>query len=202
MVKKTLLGSIGLSIILGGCSSMNSTNINNENEEAKESQAALSSDRLVSVQDYSGEGYALPYGKETDKLAEKNRTQIEEAAIKFFKENYKTDVYVHNVVGNRDGATIFVESKGNVHFYTYAVVPIDEQGKQVLTDKIWADEFQVENAIKGGLYHIIFREEFNKLDSYLESLAMIKQKLTVRPIELMVLSFNSKGFYSEKNPEN
>lgn len=71
MVKKTLLGSIGLSIILGGCSSMNSTNINNENEEAKESQAALSSDRLVSVQDYSGEGYALPYGKETDKLAEK-----------------------------------------------------------------------------------------------------------------------------------
>lgn len=150
---------------------MNSTNINNENEEAKESQAALSSDSLVSVQDYSGEGYALPYGKETDKLAEKNRTQIEEAAIKFFKENYKTDVYVHNVVGKRDGATIFVESKGNVHFYTYAVVPIDEQGKQVLTDKIWADEFQVENAIKGGLYHIIFREEFNKLDSYLESLA-------------------------------
>lgn len=72
----------------------------------------------------------------------------------------------------------------------------------MLTDKIWADEFQVENAIKGGLYHIIFREEFNKLDSYLESLAMIKQKLTVRPIELMVLSFNSKGFYSEKNPEN
>lgn len=125
----------------------------------------------MSVQDYIGEGYALSYGKDTDKLAEKNKNQIEEAALKFFKDNYKTDVYVHNVVGSSDGATIFVESKGKVHFYTYAVVPIDKKGKQVLTDKIWAEEYQVENAIKGGLYHMIFNEEFKKLDSYLESLA-------------------------------
>ena len=164
MVKNTkiLLSSIGLSIMLGGCSGMNNT---------KETQAEPFNDSLVSVQDYIGEGYALSYGKDTDKLAEKNKNQIEEAAVKFFKDNYKTDVYVHNVVGSSEGATIFVESKGKVHFYTYAVVPIDEQGKQVLTDKIWAEEYQVENAIKGGLYHMIFNEEFKKLDSYLESLA-------------------------------
>ena len=40
-----------------------------------------------------------------------------------------------------------------------------------MTEKIWADEFQVENAIKGGLYHMIFNEEFKKLDNYLESVA-------------------------------
>ncbi|MDE5052508.1 DUF1672 family protein [Niallia taxi] len=139
----------------------------------KETQAEPFNDSLVSVQDYIGEGYAFSYGKDTDKLAEKNKNQIEEAALKFFKDNYKTDVYVHvhNVVCSSEGATIFVESKGKVHFYTYAVVPIDEQGKQVLTDKIWAEEYQVENAIKGGLYHMIFNEEFKKLDSYLESLA-------------------------------
>ncbi|MGG4467517.1 DUF1672 family protein [Paenibacillus alvei] len=186
MVKNTkfLLCTIGLSIMLGGCSGMNSTNTNNENEEVKETQAGTSSDSLVSVQDYTGEGYALPYGKETDKLAEENRNQIEEATIKYFKDNYKTDVYVHNVVGSRDGATIFVESKGNLHFYTYAVVPIEEQGKQVLTDKIWADAFQVENAIKGGLYHMIFSDEFKKLDSYLESLAA-KGQITGKTIEAL-----------------
>ncbi|MBN6884861.1 uncharacterized protein DUF1672 [Cytobacillus horneckiae] len=166
-----LLCSVGISMMLGGCLDMNSTDTNNDNEKAKETLAASSGDTMVSVQDYTGEGYALPYGKETDQIAEANRDQIEEATIKFFKENYKTDVYVHNIVGARDGATIFVESKGELQFYTYAVVPIDELGKKVMIDKIWADEFQVENAIKGGLYHMIFSEEFKKLDNYLESLA-------------------------------
>lgn len=83
MVKNTkiLLCSIGLSIMLGGCSGMNNT---------KETQAEPFNDSLVSVQDYMGEGYALSYGKDTDKLAEKNKNQIEEAALKFFKDNYKT----------------------------------------------------------------------------------------------------------------
>ncbi|WP_260508071.1 DUF1672 domain-containing protein [Cytobacillus firmus] len=150
---------------------MNSSNNNQENEKAKETKAAPSEETLISVQDYTGEDYALPYGKVTDEIADENLDLIEEAAIKFFKENYKTDVTVHNVVGAKDGATVFVESKGEPHFYTYAVVPIDELEKKVMTEKIWADEFQVENAIKGGLYHMIFNEEFKKLDNYLESVA-------------------------------
>lgn len=64
------------------------------------------------------------------------------------------------MVGAKDGATVFVESKGEPHFFTYAVVPINVKEKKVMTDQIWADEFQVENAIKGGLYHMIFSEEF------------------------------------------
>ncbi|MBY6052561.1 DUF1672 domain-containing protein [Cytobacillus firmus] len=173
MRKKTkiLLCSVGISLMLGGCSGMNSSNNNQKSEETKETQAAPSDETMVSVQDYTGEGYALPYGKETDKIADENLDQIEEAAIKFFKEKYKTDVTVHNVVGAKDGATVFVESKGEPHFYTYAVVPIDELEKKAMTEKIWADEFQVENAIKGGLYHMIFNEEFKKLDNYLESVA-------------------------------
>ncbi|MEK3857282.1 DUF1672 family protein [Cytobacillus sp. FSL H8-0458] len=150
---------------------MNSTNNNQDTEKTKETQAAASEETMVSVQDYTGEGYALPYGKETDKIADDHLAQIEEAALNFFKEKYKTDVTVHNVVGAKDGATVFVESKGEPHFYTYAVVPIDELEKKVMTEKIWADEFQVENAIKGGLYHMIFNEEFKQLDEYLETLA-------------------------------
>lgn len=173
MYKKTkiLLCSVGISLMLGGCSGMNSANNNQESEKSKETQAAPSEESLISVQDYTGEGYALPYGKETDKIADESLDEIEEAAIKFFKEKYKTDVTVHNVVGAKDGATVFVESKDEPHFYTYAVVPIDELEKKVMTEKIWADEFQVENAIKGGLYHMIFNEEFQQLDDYLETLS-------------------------------
>ncbi|URM33371.1 DUF1672 domain-containing protein [Cytobacillus firmus] len=166
-----LLCSAGISFMLGGCSGMINANNNQKNEQTKETQAAPSEGSLISVQDYTGEGYALPYGKVTDKIADENLDEIKNAAIKFFKETYKTDVTVHNVVGAKDGATVFVESKGEPHFYTYAVVPIDELAKKVMTEKIWADEFQVENAIKGGLYHMIFNEEFKKLDNYLESVA-------------------------------
>lgn len=66
--------------------------------------------------------------------------------------------------------TVFLESAGEPHFYTYAVVPIDVKKKKVLADQIWADENEVQNAIKGGLYQMIFSEEFKKLDHYLESL--------------------------------
>ncbi|MEH6988688.1 DUF1672 family protein [Cytobacillus firmus] len=150
---------------------MNSTNNNQDTEKTKETQAAPSEETMVSVQDYTGEGYALPYGKVTDKIAEDNLAQIEEAAIKFFKEKYKTDVTVHNVVGAKDGATVFVESKGEPHFYTYAVVPIDELSEKVDISNIQADEYQVQNAIQGGLYHMIFKEEFGQLDHYLHSLS-------------------------------
>ncbi|MGG0889319.1 DUF1672 family protein [Cytobacillus horneckiae] len=167
---KILLSSVGISMMLGGCLGMNSTNTNNESKKTKETHAA-SGEMLVSVQDYTGEGYALPYGKETDHIAEANRDQIEEATIKFFQEKYKTEVTVHNVAGAKDGATVFVESAGKPDFYTYAVVPVDETAEKVLVDKIWADEYQVQNAIQGGLYHMIFNKEFGQLDDYFTSLS-------------------------------
>ncbi|EWG12084.1 DUF1672 family protein [Cytobacillus firmus] len=173
MRKKTkiLLCSVGISLMLGGCSGMNSTNTNHDSGKAKDVKTLPSGDTFISVQDYTGEGYSLANGKETDEIAEANRAQIDEAAKKFFQEKYKTEVKVHNVVGAKDGATVFVESVGDPHFYTYAVVPIIEKENKVDIDKIWADDFQVQNAIKGGLYYMIFKEEFQHLDKYFDSLA-------------------------------
>ncbi|MBG9545459.1 hypothetical protein ABE29_22690, partial [Cytobacillus firmus] len=179
---KVLLCSMGTSFMLGGCSGMINSNNYQKNEQTKDTQAAPSEETRISVQDYTGEGYALPYGRVTDEIADKNLAQIVEAATSFFKEKYMTDVTVHNVVGAKDGATVFVESKGEPHFYTYAVVPIDELERKVMTEKIWADEFQVENAIKGGLYGMIFKEEFNQLDNYYDSLAA-EGKITGRTKE-------------------
>ncbi|MEK4201975.1 MULTISPECIES: DUF1672 family protein [Cytobacillus] len=133
-------------------------------------QTPTSDEFLISVLEYNGEGYALPYGKETDQIAEEYREEIEAKTIKFFQENYQTEIVVHNVVGALNGATIFVESVGEPHFYTNAFVPVDEKEKKVMTDQISADNFQVKNAIKGGLYHMIFSDEFKKLDKHFESL--------------------------------
>ncbi|WP_444506576.1 DUF1672 family protein [Cytobacillus kochii] len=158
-ISKISLWCLGIIIMLGGCSNPTDT-----------SETNASDDALVSVAEYNGEGYALPYGKETDQIAEDHREQIEKAAVALFQENYQTEVVVHNVVGALDAATVFVESVGEPHFYTYAVVPIDEKEKKVMTEHISADAFQVENAMKGGLYHMIFSNEFKKLDDYYESL--------------------------------
>lgn len=158
-ISKISLCCLGIIIMLGGCSNPTDT-----------SETNASDDALVSVAEYNGDGYALPYGKETDQIAEDHQEQIEKAAVALFQENYQTEVAVHNVVGALDAATVFVESVGEPHFYTYAVVPIDEKEKKVMTEQISADAFQVENAMKGGLYHMIFSNDFKKLDDYYESL--------------------------------
>ncbi len=159
---KILIFSLGLSILLVGCSNMGKSNDNNDKNIAKE-------EKYVSVQEYTGQGYELNNGEETDKIAEAHREEIDKAVKAFFLEKYKTEVKVHNVVGAAEGASVFVESVGEPHFYTYAIVPIDVKEKEVLTEKVWSKEEQVEDAIKGGLYALLFEEEFNTLDEYLKT---------------------------------
>ncbi|WP_257347613.1 DUF1672 domain-containing protein [Pseudalkalibacillus decolorationis] len=141
---------------------MGKSNDNNDKNIAKE-------EKYVSVQEYTGQGYELNNGEETDKIAEAHREEIDKAVKAFFLEKYKTEVKVHNVVGAAEGASVFVESVGEPHFYTYAIVPIDVKEKEVLTEKVWSKEEQVEDAIKGGLYALLFEEEFNTLDEYLKT---------------------------------
>ncbi|WP_262421999.1 DUF1672 domain-containing protein [Bacillus aquiflavi] len=94
---------------------------------------------------------------------------MDKAVKKFFLDNYKTEVIVHNVVGAVDGASVFVESVGEPHFYTYAIVPIDIDEEKVLTDQVWSQEGQVEDSIAGALYAMIFDEEIATLDHYLQT---------------------------------
>lgn len=156
--------------MLGGCGNMNQTNANEgkEQNETTNAENQNSDNRLVRVQDYTGEGYTLRNGEKTDKIAQENKEEITAAVEKFFLEKYKTEVIVHNMVGAVDGATVFVESVGEPHFYTYAIVPIDVEQRKVLSDNVWSQEGQVENAIKTGLYAMIFQEEITKLENYLE----------------------------------
>ncbi|KGX86932.1 DUF1672 family protein [Pontibacillus litoralis] len=128
-------------------------------------------EKYVSVQEYTGQGYDLRNGSKTDKIADDHLDEIDEGVTKFFKEEYKTDVIVHNVVGAQGGASVFVESKGEPHFYTFAVVPIDKSTEEVKVDKVWSQEGQVENALFTGIYGMVYEEEFTKLNNKLAEVA-------------------------------
>ncbi|UAC48162.1 DUF1672 domain-containing protein [Bacillus aquiflavi] len=127
--KKILTFSVGMSLLLGGCFNMDNTNHKTnkaKNEQTKETpEEKYAREHYVPVQEYTGQGYTLRNGEKTDKIAKAHRDEIDKAVKKFFLDNYKTEVIVHNVVGAVDGASVFVESVGEPHFYTYAIVPID-----------------------------------------------------------------------------
>jgi hypothetical protein len=182
---------VGLIFLLGGCVSMGNTN--SGEPESLDKQNAYENENFVSIQDYKGQGFELRGSlKETGEIAEDNRAEIETAVQGFFKENYKTDVTIHNIVSAADGVSVYVESVGEPHFYTFAIVPIDVNNKVVKTDRVWSQEGQVENAIQSGLYAMAYDQKFQKLDEYFNKL--IKEYPVVgRPMEV-VENVRADGF--------
>jgi Protein of unknown function (DUF1672) len=163
---KWIIYGIGLSLLLGGCMNMDNANGNGVDEK-KNTQDEVK-DQYARVQDYKGEGYFLNNGDENDKIAEAKREEVEKAVKDFFLEKYKTEVKVHNLVGNVDGVTVFVESTGPVHFYSYAIVPIDQGTEEIMSKEVSTQEGEVERGIREGLYRLVFEKEFKNLDTYLE----------------------------------
>lgn len=151
--KKRICGMIGLSLLLGGC-------LDKEGE-----MNGPYKDTFVRVQEYEGDGYVLRGGEEADKIAEEKSEEVKEAVRDFFIDTYKTDVKVHNIVGNVDGATVFVESTGPVRFYSSAIVSMDLSEKRVWD--VSSLDGDVEGDIQGGLYRLLFKNEFQELNHYL-----------------------------------
>ncbi|MCL1630783.1 DUF1672 domain-containing protein [Sporolactobacillus sp. CPB3-1] len=166
---KLVIPALILSLLLGGCSTLN--NDHQDASSTKKQQEKQYENNFISVQKYTGQGYSLDGGEENDKIAEAHRDEVIKAAEKFFLSKYKTKVKVHNLVGNKDGVTVFVESIGEPHFYTYAVVPINEQ--KIATDHVFSEEGQVEDAIRTGIYAMIYDREFKNLDNLLEKFVSV-----------------------------
>ncbi|WP_416148977.1 DUF1672 family protein [Salipaludibacillus sp. HK11] len=166
---KKVLFSCSLSVIflLGGCMAMmeDKQNDNNENSETSEEEF---NERYVNVNEYTGEGYRLPYGEKTDPIAQEKFAEIEEEMLQFFLDEYKTEVIVHNAVGSENGATVFVESVGKPHFHVRAKIGIDVEEREIIKNSIWTEPSRVEQGIFGGLLAMIMEEEFAALDAYIE----------------------------------
>ncbi|WP_416148975.1 DUF1672 family protein [Salipaludibacillus sp. HK11] len=140
-------------------------NDTNQNSETSEEEF---NERYVSVQEYTGEGYRLPNGEKTDSIAQEKFAEIEEEMLQFFLDEYKTEVIVHNAVGRENGARVYVESVGEPHFHTYAMIGIDVEEREIIKDSIWTTTNQVEQGIFAGLLAMIMEEEFAALDAYMK----------------------------------
>ena len=170
MYKKRLLCTgIILSLLVGGCGIVEqeqgkSREVNGEeNEKVPE---------FVSVEEYTGEGFTFKNGsEESDRIAEKSKEDIEKAVKQFMLDTYKTEVEVHNIVGAIDYASVYVEAKEPLSFYTFVNVPVDIKKEKVYPDKIWTLDGEAEVAMWSALYGLVFEEEVTKLQSYLDDAA-------------------------------
>ncbi|WP_164875475.1 DUF1672 family protein [Sporolactobacillus terrae] len=166
--KKLVIPTLILSILLGGCSILE--NDHQGTSSTKKEQEKHYENNFISVQKYTGQGYWSENGERNNRIAEENRNQVIQAVKHFFQTNYKTEVKVHNLVGNENGITVFVESIGELHFYTYAVVPI--KGNKILTDRVWTQKEDVDDAIRTGIYALVYDQQFKNLDNYIQKLVL------------------------------
>ncbi|MDS9472564.1 DUF1672 family protein [Sporosarcina pasteurii] len=137
-----------------------------ERERLEKKGEEYRKENYVPVQEYIGEGYMLEPDEGTDALAEKHKDEVEQAVKNFFQDKYKTEVKVHNIVGTTGAASIFVESIGEPHFYTSAIIPVDVKNNKVKFEDVWSLEDEVEQGIVTGLLAMIYDKEFEKLDKY------------------------------------
>lgn len=171
-----LVALVMCALVVGGCLNMNNSGdkTQGKNENAKDNENdklnAYEKENYVPIQEYTGEGFTLrDANPKTGDIAEANREEVVAAIEDFFKSKYKTEVNIHNIVSAVDGVSVFVESVGEPHFYSFAIVPIDIKNKEIKTDKVWSQEGQVESALNSGLYVMAYEEEFAELDKYLEN---------------------------------
>src|SRR5690625_6560712 len=113
-----------------------------ENEAIKDNESdkqnAYEQENYVPIQEYTGEGFTLrDANPKTGEIAEANREEVVTAVEDFFINKYKTEVDVHNIVSAVDGVSVFVESVGERHFYSFAIVLIEIKYKEVNTDLVW-----------------------------------------------------------------
>ncbi|WP_430481634.1 DUF1672 family protein [Rossellomorea marisflavi] len=140
--KRIMLLCLAPILFLGGCLNLLSNDSpQTENEDGVKDRP---SDFYESVLTYTGDGYFLPYGGKAEKAEDQYKEEVIKATKDYIKKEYKTDIEVHNLVGNQGGYTVFFESKGRLHFYSTAIVPIDFREKRVKTESVWTLEGEVE----------------------------------------------------------
>ncbi len=152
--------------LLGGCFGADQGQMSSQKQDSLDRPE----DQYESVLTYSGDGYDLPGGEENEKIAKENKDAVVKATKDYLKKEYNIDVEVHNMVGNKDGVTVFFETTGRLHFYSYVIVPIDQKNERINSDNVWTAEGKIESALRGALYAYIHEDEFKELDKGIESL--------------------------------
>lgn len=157
-MRKGAILIVGLSILLGGCSFMNS------NEKEKKAD-----EEITPVADYKGQGFIFVDGDKSKEVVEENKEEIEKRAVTYVKNTYKTDVKVNNVVPARSAAVVMVEAEEPTSFHTSVIVGLDMKKNELdPRENVYSEEGAIEGAIVSSLYALAYKEEFAKLDSFTE----------------------------------
>ncbi|HDK4145278.1 TPA: DUF1672 domain-containing protein [Staphylococcus aureus] len=100
---KKFIGSVlAMTLILGGCSTM-------ENESKKDTKTETKSvPEEMEASKYVGQGFQPPAEKNAIEFAKKHRKEFEKVGEQFFKDNFGLKVKATNVVGKDDGVEVYV----------------------------------------------------------------------------------------------
>ncbi|MFU8690514.1 DUF1672 family protein [Rossellomorea sp. FS2] len=182
---------ISSTLLLGGCFGADQGQMSSQKQDSLDRPE----DQYESVLTYSGDGYALPGGEKNEKIAKEHKDEVVSATKEYLKKEYNTDVDVHNMVGNSDGVTVFYESKGPLHFYSTAIVPIDSSTKKILKDEVTTIEGEVERSIKTALYAFMMPDEFEELDQQIAEIVEANPSITGRT-EKAIQNVGGSGYMS------
>ncbi|WP_353949109.1 DUF1672 family protein [Sporolactobacillus sp. Y61] len=161
-----------------------------DHPDTSQQKEEASSSPYMPVQDYIGQGYSFKNGEEEDAFAKTHKNEIVEQVDRFFKEKYQLEVTTHHLVGAKNAVVAFVESRGEPHFHTSVIVPVDLEHQQVTSD-VWAYEGKVEGAIMTGLYVMAYEKEFKRLDQFVQSVA---EKYPVTGMREEAVTFKDSGY--------
>ncbi|TYO71310.1 DUF1672 family protein [Rossellomorea marisflavi] len=170
--------SISTSLLLGGCFGID----NAQKSSSEQDPVDRPEDQYESVLTYTGDGYTLPGGEENEEIAKEHKDEVVSATNEYLKKEYNTEVDIHNMVGNSDGVTVFYESKGPLHFYSTAIVPVDNSTKKILKDEVTTIEGDVERSIKSALYAYMWEDDFKALDDQITEILDDHPSITGRTL--------------------
>ncbi|HDB7926533.1 TPA: DUF1672 domain-containing protein [Staphylococcus aureus] len=117
---KKFIGSVlAMTLILGGCSTM-------ENESSKDTNTETKSvPEEMEASKYVGQGFQPPAEKDAIEFAKKHKDKIAKRGEQFFMDNFGLKVKATNVVGSGDGVEVYVHCDDHDIVFN-ASIPFDK----------------------------------------------------------------------------
>ncbi|MGY3777395.1 DUF1672 family protein [Isobaculum melis] len=167
----------------------------NKKDEATKEEKKNDNAEIVSVQDYTGEGFHGEYNQTTDRIVKRNYEELELIANEYMQENFKTDVEITSYIPLENIAVVLFKTKKEPVIHSSFYVMVDHKDRSLI-HQFNAHEGEVEQSIVSGLYHYAYEEEFNKFNEKIEEL---KDKYPVVSLTEEAHEKTYISMYREKN---
>ncbi|HDE3195901.1 TPA: DUF1672 domain-containing protein [Staphylococcus aureus] len=191
MFKRTKLILIA-TILLSGCSAMESESKKDTNTETKSVPEEMEASKYV------GQGFQPPAEKDAIEFAKKHRKEFEKVGEQFFMDNFGLKVKATNVIGSGDGVEVFVHCDDHDIVFN-ASIPFDKSiidSDSSLRSKDKGDDMStLVGTVLSGFEYRAHKEE---LDNLTEVLKEYKSKYKYTGYtENAIMKTQNSGFRNE-----